>query len=292
MKTVTYKLNLIRPDLASGSLRLAFLTDLHNSENGPDNEDLLNAIREAGVDLILCGGDMLVGDVETPITIAKDLVLKLAADYPIYHALGNHEHRLKLYPHQYGPKYEEYKESLEQAGVIFLDNEQELITVRGIPLMISGYSLPKQAYTRVSRASLDASRINQELGAADRKVLNILLAHTPEYMPAYTNWGADLTLCGHFHGGIIRLGEHTGLITPNVKLFNGKCHGQYDFHSRITSGITEEYDSHIIVSAGLGEHTLPLRFHNPRELVIVEIEISKGEKENKIHGHSGKASGV
>ncbi len=313
MKTTRYELNIVRPDLASERLKLAFLTDLHTCENGPENADLLAAIEEAQPDLILCGGDMLVGHQSYTDRTARELLLKLAAQYPVYHALGNHEARLQRFPHQYGPVYQEYRKALTEAGVVFLDNEQELICVHGIPLMISGYSLPKEAYTRFSRAKLDFSQIHQELGSPDPMALNILMAHTPEYMKAYTNWGADLTLCGHFHGGILRFGKHTGLISPNVKLFNRKCYGLYDFHQGNAGGrgIAENssdtcrdgsdeksrkkkdtfrssldslfagpnqrknQDSYVIVSAGLGEHSLPLRIHNPRELVIVDVNVGK-----------------
>ena len=30
----------------------------------------------------------------------------------------------------------------------------------------------------------------------------------------------------------------------------------------------------MIVSAGMGEHTVPVRIHNPRELVVVEIHFT------------------
>ena len=51
----------------------------------------------------------------------------------------------------------------------------------------------------------------------------------------------------------------------------------------------EKNGKKIIVSAGLGEHTLPVRIHNPRELVMIELTIHGTEKNN---GYSCKASGV
>ena len=46
----------------------------------------------------------------------------------------------------------------------------------------------------------------------------------------------------------------------------------------------------MIVSAGLGEHTIPLRIHNPRELILVDLVPSKGrtdrpDKNRKVHGN-------
>lgn len=275
MKTTRYELNIIRPDLTAGTVRLAFLTDLHNVENGPENQLLLQAIKEADPDFILCGGDMLIGKKDNFPKTAIQLMEALLEDYPVYHALGNHETRLKCYPHQYGPIYQEYSSAIQDAGVILLDSASELITVRGIPLQISGYTLPLKYYKHFKNYTLDASEITEELGLSNPNALNILMGHHPQHMRSYVNWGADLTLCGHYHGGMIRIGEHTGLITPNYKLFNDQCYGQYDFNARIKEGYAIKCSSHVIVGAGLGEHTIPLRLNNPRELVIVDISIAK-----------------
>lgn len=275
MKTTRYELNIIRPDLAPGTMRLAFLTDLHNAENGAENSNLIEAIKEAEPDIILCGGDMVVAHENTPITAARDLLLKLADEYPVYHALGNHESRLSSYPHQYGSMFEDYTKPLKDAGVVFLDNDHEVLAIKGKPVRLAGFTLQKKYYHRLKSPQLDASEIMEELGSPDPKALNILMAHHPNYMNAYTNWGADLTLCGHYHGGMVRFGKNTGLITPNLKFFNDRCCGHFTFHARITNGKVTSYDSHVIVGAGLGEHTLPIRFHNPRELVIVDINVSR-----------------
>ena len=48
---------------------------------------------------------------------------------------------------------------------------------------------------------------------------HILLAHNPFYMEAYKEWGADLILSGHLHGGCVRLPGIGGVITPQAFLF-------------------------------------------------------------------------
>lgn len=279
MKTTSYELNMNRPDIASGKVRLAFLTDLHNAENGSHNETLIHAIKEAQPDLILCGGDMIIGKKNAPSTVASDLLKTLAEEYPIYHALGNHEDRLKTYPHQYGPVYQEYREALKNTDITFLDNDSELISIRGIPLQITGLSIEKTYFKRLKNYHLDASEISEITGEPNAYAINILLAHHPQYMEAYNNWGADLTLCGHYHGGMLRFGRHSGVITPNYKLLNAKCYGRYDFSQRLHSGVQEKHDSTVIVSSGIGEHTIPVRIHNPRELVIVDLNVEKKNPE-------------
>ena len=40
----------------------------------------------------------------------------------------------------------------------------------------------------------------------------------------------------------------------------------------------------MIISAGLGEHTIPVRIHNPRELVILELSVKENGKINERDG--------
>ena len=46
----------------------------------------------------------------------------------------------------------------------------------------------------------------------------------------------------------------------------------------------------MIVSAGLGEHTIPIRIHNPRELILVDLVPDRKHTGNphqnrKVHGN-------
>ena len=103
----------------------------------------------------------------------------------------------------------------------------------------------------------------------------ILLAHNPDYFPAYAAWGADLVLSGHLHGGVIRLPLLGGVISPRLHLFP-----HYD-GGKFTCG-----NSTMIVSRGLGMHTIPFRFNNPGELVDITI------RKRKNNGSIGKTAGI
>ena len=85
-------------------------------------------------------------------------------------------------------------------------------------------------------------------------------------MPVYQQWGADMTLSGHLHGGIIGLPGIGGLITPQAVLF-----------PKYAGGIYREGKHVGIVSRGLGTHTVNLRFCNPAELVSVSLEFHSCE---------------
>ena len=54
----------IRSEKMRGEARVLFLSDLHNHRYGFRNRRLVEAVRQAKPDLILIGGDMLVGKEE------------------------------------------------------------------------------------------------------------------------------------------------------------------------------------------------------------------------------------
>ena len=75
-----------------------------------------------------------------------------------------------------------------------------------------------------------------------------------------TDEGRDKVLSGHYHGGVVGLGAHRGLVTPDFRLFSKNCRGLF-----LTGGTCQ------IISAGTGEHTIPVRIWNRRELIITDI---------------------
>ena len=66
---------------------------------------------------------------------------------------------------------------------------------------------------------------------------------------------------GHVHGGFMRLPILGGVLTPAFKLFP-----KYD------GGEFREGTATMILSRGLGTHTLPIRIFNPGELVVIHLE--------------------
>ena len=71
----------------------------------------------------------------------------------------------------------------------------------------------------------------------------------------------DLVLSGHAHGGQFRLPLIGGLVAPNQGLFP-----KYD------AGLYSEGDTNMIVSRGLGNSIIPVRFNNRPEVVLIELE--------------------
>ena len=233
-------------------VKILFLSDLHNCAYGNENERLLRSIRDEDPDLILIGGDMLVGKAGIPYETAVHVVEQLPEICPTVYANGNHELRMKEEPENYEDAYRIYKNSLEKRGVHFLEDSRIRVELGDASLQICGLELPSSSYRKFRKDRITASDIEEHFGfPASADVYTILLAHNPAYMDAYLEWGADMVLSGHLHGGLIRVPGIGGIVTPPGFLF-----------SRDSGGMTREGSQTGIVRRGLGTPTPNIRLFN------------------------------
>lgn len=274
-----YQLNKVMKNAPqAGCLRFVFVSDLHNIQFGANNNRLMAAIRAEQPDAVLVGGDTMVAKPGVSMEPALAWIRCVAQEYPVYYANGNHEQRMRLFPEQYGKMYEVLADTLSCAGVRHLVNESVQVIFRGIPVTIHGFEADRSYYHRYATKKMHPDALENVLGRSDPGAYNILLAHNPAYKDAYLAWGADLTLSGHCHGGVMRFGSHYGLISPNMRPFCGYCHGMF----------CGDRGEKMIVSSGLGEHTIPIRIHNPRELVVLEVVIGNQTQEKDLRKESGR----
>ncbi|MBR6771714.1 MAG: metallophosphoesterase [Lachnospiraceae bacterium] len=248
------------------SCRAVMLSDLHDKKYGRDNQKLLQAIDGVAPDLVLIGGDMVTANGEkTDDTVAMGLIKQLAKKYPVYYGMGNHEYRIKIMPETYGDRYERYKRELKACGVRMLENER--VFLPRLNLEICGVEIDRTYYKRFKHKQMKGDYLPGLLGRSRQDCFELLLAHNPDYFKEYAAWGADLVLSGHIHGGVVKVPFLGGLISPMMHLFP-----KYD------GGRFEEGDSSMILGRGLGMHTIPLRFLNPGELVVLHLEPLEGCK--------------
>lgn len=252
----------IQSNKVTDKIRIAFLSDLHLTEHGAANENLIREIDQLEPDLILIGGDMVIGREDCTTAVAEELLTKLTRKYLVWYGLGNHEQRLKEKEDRFGDTYEWYRRRLASMGVQILDNTYQNIDIKGNALSIYGLSLPLDYFKRFVRKKLPLEEIEELLGKPVENRFCLLLAHHPRYAETYFEWGADMVLSGHIHGGVMRLGKQP-VISPDFQLFPKYGYGKF-----------EKNDQCLLISGGLGEHTIPFRLFNPKELVLVDI-ISK-----------------
>lgn len=266
--------------------RIAFLSDLHEVQFGKDNKDLLEKIDAYAPDLVLIGGDFPMVKKQARLETGLRLCRALSRKYPVYYANGNHELRLRK-REIYGNRYGFFAGSLRSFGISYLSDSSALYEEgsygdvspaqkeqgcgpekaraakeagSGGAIRISGLDIKEEYYKKFSKKRMDPSYIRDRIGASTEDCFEILLAHSPLYLDAYAQWGADLVLSGHFHGGTIRLWKEIGLMTPQFQFFNRYVHG------RRKKGGTE-----MIISSGLGTHSVRIRLNNKPELVIVDL---------------------
>ena len=93
----------------------------------------------------------------------------------------------------------------------------------------------------------------------------LLISHYPTlYYEHLADTEIDLGVCGHFHGGLVRLPVIGGLFHGDTGLFPKYSGGMY----RLT-------DSTIFVSRGMGGHSGFPRINNRPELAVIDINIRK-----------------
>lgn len=257
----TYK---ILTDKTKHSHRLIVLADLHGKEYGENNEKLLKAIDEQKPTGILIAGDMLTAKPGVEFHQVLCFLGKLGEKYPIYYGNGNHEYRLKLYPDIYGDMGKEFEKGLSNIGIFPLCNESTRLEDENI--VIYGLEIDREYYKRGRKVNMQAEYLKEKLGTPDRNKYNILLAHNPVYFKTYANWGADLVVSGHVHGGMMRLPFLGGVVSPALVLFPKYSGGLYKEDNGTDTTAT------MVLSNGLGSHTLPIRIFNPGQLVVLEID--------------------
>lgn len=101
-------------------IKLVQLSDLHFSEFGDKNENLLHKVANLNPDVIAITGDLFdrQGD-----SVPKELIKKLTKIAPVYFSPGNHEYDVK------NAYEDDYKPFLEKIGVVNLEDQTATIDV-------------------------------------------------------------------------------------------------------------------------------------------------------------------
>lgn len=253
---VTEKFTIHSPKIKGEGKTFVFLSDLHDKEFGKDNNKLVEAVRAAKPDAVLIGGDMMICKGQRDISIALKLMEQLSGLCPVYYGNGNHESRMKKETEIYGDQYREYTEALKTMGVRYLSDASVTIDE---DFVIFGLDLPMALY-RTGYPKMRPGFVEEKLGDAPRDKFVILLAHSPMFLEEYADWGADLTLSGHFHGGTIRVPFLGGVMTPQYQFFYPRCAGEFEKDGR-----------YMVVSRGLGTHSINVRLGDKPQVVVVKV---------------------
>ena len=239
------------PEAFSG-FRIAQVSDLHNAEFGEGNSKLIELLSQTDPDIIVITGD-LIDSRQTEIEIALEFARQVIKISPVYYVTGNHEARV--------PEYENLKMGLEEAGVIVIENKKVILEQEGEDITLIGLDDPsfREDYLFGDAASVTRAALSELQNESDG--YTVLLAHRPELFDIYVESGVDLVFSGHAHGGQFRLPFIGGLVAPNQGFFP-----KYD------AGLFSEENTIMIVSRGVGNSIIPVRFNNRPEIIVAELK--------------------
>jgi len=256
----------------------AVLADLHNMTFGRDNRRLAAAIDRLAPDFIVVAGDLIDKSKKAYPGNAYKLLENLAGKYRIFYAYGNHEQKLEQYAENEPPadqkelyaSWVEFKDRLKKMNVEFLDNSCAIYSKNGEKISIWGVSIGKEFFQKKNVPAMKKEYLTSLLGNNNNNYFRLLIAHNPVHFHEYASWGADLTVSGHLHGGMMRLPGLGGVISPQVKFF-----------PKYYSGCFEENGRFMIVSRGLGTHSFMPRLFNMPEIVFIRLKGNTDDKEQK-----------
>lgn len=241
-----YQLN---DDKITGNVRAAFLSDLHLSEFGKDNIELVSAIERLRPDIILIGGDMNVSG-NPDYAAVLTLVEQLTPIAGVYYALGNHEYNDYLFADS------RLLSDVRALGATVLSNHYVTVNVNGNLIDIGGLNEMSNHFHQESAQEFYESYMRSQN-------YRLLLAHDPAYFigeGALKGADIDMALCGHRHGGQIVIPFLGGLYHPGSGIL-----------PELTDGALYISGAWVVVSRGLGNSGGIPRVNNPPQLVIIDI---------------------
>lgn len=275
--------------LALEGLRIAHVTDLHIRRPGRARfERVIRQLAGLRLDLVVMTGDFTAdpGYEAAAVEWLASLCRQVRPAHGFFAVTGNHDE----------------VDLIERAGhlpIRWLTNETHRL--EGLPIEMMGFlhtatrepdsvatllhrGLPERPQSDAPNLpqpqkgpqviSSSASQFDEEGGASaptvvpanrpaatppSERTVRMLLAHAAVMLPTAADMGVDLVFCGHSHGGQIR-------IPPGWPVVNSS-----DLPLRLTSGILRHRDTICLVSRGLGENGLPLRFWCPPHVPVYTL---------------------
>jgi predicted MPP superfamily phosphohydrolase len=250
--TSVYELNYENLPGGFDGYRITVLSDIHAAVFGDSNERLIAKVKATEPDIIAITGDLIDGYEKLPVEMQLDIAGVLAESLiqiaPVYFITGNHDWDSgSIWP---------LMALLEERGVIILRNKYETLIKGEDTIILAGTDDPNGP-ADMKKPHEFVEGIRQKEGGS----FIVMLEHRNNHLQLYSVLGVELVICGHAHGGLIRLPFTDGLLGQ-----------QRDWFPTYTSGVYSSDKTNMVVSRGLGNHTgIPRIFNNP-QVVVVELK--------------------
>ncbi|HZK43448.1 MAG TPA: metallophosphoesterase [Syntrophomonadaceae bacterium] len=255
----TYNITSNKIPSAFNHFKILQISDLHSNTFGLDNINLIKKVEKINPDIVVMTGDM-VDTTDTDFDVFINLATVLSEKYDVFFIMGNHEQNLVTQKRKF------LIEQLKETGITVLDNEFVAIDREQETIHLYGMWFNLRYYRNLTDKSAEDIQFTPEkmktiLGECDESIYNILLTHNPLYFNTYADWGSDLTLAGHVHGGMIRIPFIGGLLSPERNLFPKYSAGHYEIGNK-----------NLIVNRGLGNGGFGIRVFNNPEISVIILE--------------------
>jgi predicted MPP superfamily phosphohydrolase len=216
-------------------LTLLVLSDLHfhGTPARPFFERIIDELASASEpDLVCLIGDYV--DTDTHHEWIGPILGRLHGTEGKLAILGNHDKH-------HNP--ERVRGELTAAGYTVLGNTGTVVAIRGVPCFVLGHEGPWFAP-------------EPDLSTAPPEMFRLCLSHTPDNFYWGIRHGIGLMLCGHVHGGAIRLPVIGSIFVPSI------------YGRRFDQGIFEKQGMVMVVNRGVSGKE-PIRFRcNPQVMRI------------------------
>ena len=223
--------------------KIVQLSDFHGAELVTD---IVETVREQKPDIIALTGDFITDEGDLP--AVEQLVSQLSDICEVYFISGNHDFA--------SGRIAELSDILSSCGVKYLKNEYVTIQRGGESIVLAGVEDPN------SWADLEPpDAFLKKVRAEHPDDYIVLLGHRNYWMEKYPDLPVELILCGHAHGGIVRIPGVGGLLSTDRTLFPDYEAGMYD-NGNYT----------MIVSRGLGNSISVPRLMNRPEILSIELK--------------------
>ncbi len=230
-------------------IRILHISDLHVERLTIREENLLQLVRQAQPDLILITGDYLnlsfTYDPESHAQV-RQLLEQLSAPYGVFATLGSPLVDIR----------DVVTPLFDDLPLRLMVNEWEQIQL-GDDRRVVLLGLDCRRHLPPHR-----QRLAELVLAAPDHVPKILLYHAPDLMQEASQLEVDLYLCGHTHGGHVRLPGYGAILTSS------------QLGKRYEMGLYRSGRTHMYVSRGVGLEGLSaprIRFLAPPEITLVTM---------------------
>ena len=231
------------------------LSDLHLGPHvsAKDVRRSVQIANDLGGDLIVLTGDFVYRSAGYSVTCAQGLA-SLQAHCGVIAVLGNHD---------IWTDADEVAGNLAEAGIAVLRDERKALEVGNTRLWLLG--IEDTGHTGGFFGDLRG--LWQESGDALAALLEgipdeearLLLVHNPDFTEMLPRGRIDLALCGHTHGGQVRLPFVGAPVVPS-------CFGQ-----KYTSGLVQGPSTVVYVNRGIGLIAPPVRFNCRPEVTLLRL---------------------